>query len=142
MGDFYAVLVFHHDGEFARHPNGELEYVNGTVNWLDDYELHEFPAQGNAQVPFRSPRRVNTGAGTSGKFRAKQPIKRPLTRSSPPPSEPPAPSQVVAQQFGGPSSETMVAAGVATQRLFKFIQTLGLPHKSNSLYNSYGFYFG
>ncbi|MED6226496.1 hypothetical protein PIB30_104301 [Stylosanthes scabra] len=38
-GGPFAVLIFHHSGEFVRHHNGKLEYVNGTVNRLDDYEL-------------------------------------------------------------------------------------------------------
>ncbi|MED6205365.1 hypothetical protein PIB30_016951 [Stylosanthes scabra] len=39
MGDLYAVPIFHHGGQFARHPNGELEYVNETIDRLDDFEL-------------------------------------------------------------------------------------------------------
>ncbi|MED6179086.1 hypothetical protein PIB30_113915, partial [Stylosanthes scabra] len=39
MGDMYVVAIYHHGGEFVRHPNGELEYANGNVDRLDDYEL-------------------------------------------------------------------------------------------------------
>ncbi|MED6208526.1 hypothetical protein PIB30_045926 [Stylosanthes scabra] len=38
-GELYVVPVFYHGNEFARHPNGELEYVNGTVDRLGDFEL-------------------------------------------------------------------------------------------------------
>ncbi|MED6180423.1 hypothetical protein PIB30_010053 [Stylosanthes scabra] len=83
-------------------------------------------AASKGQVPFRPPAKVESNATTSTNFIPKQPIKRRAKRKSPPPSEPPSSSQSEPQpkqHMGGPSAETMAAASVATQRIFRFMET-------------------
>ncbi|MED6200582.1 hypothetical protein PIB30_086628 [Stylosanthes scabra] len=82
----------------------------------------------NAEVAFRPPAQVAPGAGASKTFRAKQPVRRQLTRNSPPPSEPPTTSQVE-----GPSKETLAAASTSTQRKFILVCKFCLFHKAHNL---------
>ncbi|MED6122264.1 hypothetical protein PIB30_038205 [Stylosanthes scabra] len=39
MGDRFVVPVYHHGGNFVRHPNGELVYANGEEKRFEMYEL-------------------------------------------------------------------------------------------------------
>ncbi|MED6191276.1 hypothetical protein PIB30_114621, partial [Stylosanthes scabra] len=62
---------------------------------------------------------------TSRGFRAKQAIRRKVTRKSPPLSKPPSQSDAE-----GPSAETLSAASASTPKKFRFMQTPGLPKQN------------
>ncbi|MED6111216.1 hypothetical protein PIB30_050435 [Stylosanthes scabra] len=79
------------------------------------------PTTSHAHLPFRPPAQVRQTAATSRTFRAKQPVRRQVKANSPPPSEPPTPSQ--AEEL---SKETLAATSASTQRKFKFMETPGI----------------
>ncbi|MED6192693.1 hypothetical protein PIB30_012587 [Stylosanthes scabra] len=100
-----------------------------SINNKENQQPTNAQAASKGQAPFTPPARVKSNATTSTNFRPKQPIRRRAKRKNPRPSEPPSSSQSEPQpkqHMGGPSAETMAAAGVATQGIFRFMETPGL----------------
>ncbi|MED6139527.1 hypothetical protein PIB30_084635 [Stylosanthes scabra] len=81
-------------------------------------------------APFKTPAQISDAQPFKRLFRAKQPVRRNLGRSSPPPSEPPTSSRTNANSsLAGPSAETMAAASAGTQRILAFMATPRLQRK-------------
>ncbi|MED6223836.1 hypothetical protein PIB30_077987 [Stylosanthes scabra] len=103
---------------------------------MHESSLVQLSAPSSSNPPFRAPAtaRAKANSATKRSFRPKQPVRRAPARRSPSPTNPEGPSHQVpptpdpheSSASGGPSKETMAAAGASTCRLYKFMATPGL----------------